>query len=52
MSFVIIVGLVVAVIALLITLKSQSSTIKSYEVELTTKARKSRKNGANKKSAK
>ncbi len=44
MSFVLIVGLVVAVIALLITLKSQSNTIKTYEAELTKKARKGRKN--------
>lgn len=44
MSFVIIVGLVVAVIALLITLNSQSKTIKNYEQELTKKVRKGRKN--------
>lgn len=44
MSFVIIVGLVVAVIALLITLNSQSKTIKNYERELTKKARRGRKN--------
>lgn len=44
MSFVIIVGLVVAVFALLISLNSQSKTIKNYEQELTKKARKSRKN--------
>ena len=44
MSFVIIVGLAVAVIALLITLKSQTRTIKTYEEELTKKARKGRKN--------
>lgn len=44
MSFVIIVGLVVAVIALLITLNTQSNTIKTYEQELTKKARKGRKN--------
>lgn len=44
MSFVIIVGLVVAVVALLISLNSQSKTIKNYEAELTKKARKGRKN--------
>jgi len=43
MSFVVIVGLVVAVIALLITLNSQSKAIKTYESELTKKARKGKK---------
>jgi hypothetical protein len=44
MAFVLIVGLVVAVIALLITLNQQSKTINNYEKELTKKARKGRKN--------
>ena len=44
MAFVLIVGLVVAVIALLVALNSQNTTIKNYEAELTKKARKGRKN--------
>lgn len=44
MGFVLVVGLAVAVIALLITLKQQTATIKNYEQELTKKARKGRKN--------
>ena len=44
MGFVLIVGLAVAVIALLITLEQQATTIKNYEQELTKKARKGRKN--------
>ena len=44
MGFVLIVGLAVAVIALLITLKQQAATIKNYEQELTKRARKGRKN--------
>lgn len=44
MGFVLVVGLAVAVIALLITLKQQTTTIKNYEQELTKKARKGRKN--------
>lgn len=43
MSFVIIVGLVVAVIALLIQVSAQDKTIKTYESELLKKARKGRK---------
>lgn len=45
MSVVLIVGLVVAVIALLVTVNQQSRTISNYEKELIKKARKSRKNG-------
>ena len=44
MSFVIIVGLVVAVIALLIQFSQQNKTIENYEKELTKKAGKGRKN--------
>lgn len=44
MSFVIIVGLVVAVIALLVTVNQQNRTINNYEQELIKKARKGRKN--------
>lgn len=44
MAFVIIVGLVVTVIALLITLKQQSKVIDNYEKELIKKARKGSKN--------
>lgn len=45
MSFVVIVGLVVAVIALLITNNQLSKTIERYEAESTKKTRKVRKNG-------
>lgn len=44
MAFVVIVGLVVAVVALLVTVNQQSRTIKNYESELIKKARKGRKN--------
>jgi len=44
MSFVLIIALLVAVIALTIQVAQQSKTINKYEEELTKKARKSRKN--------
>lgn len=46
MAFVLIVGLVVAVLALLITVNQQSKTIENYEKELIKKARKGSKNAA------
>lgn len=44
MSFVLIVALMVAVITLGITVAQQNKTIRTYEQELTKKARKGRKN--------